>query len=47
MKKAGQQKESKSVVLFVANQAGEYDRHSAEEGGAATFGGADVQICQI
>ena len=42
VKKAGQQKESKSVVLFVANQASEYDRHSAEEGGAATFGGADL-----
>ena len=43
VKKAGQQKESKSVVLFfVANQTGEYDRHSSEEGGAATFGGADL-----
>jgi hypothetical protein len=37
-----QVKESKSVVVFIANQACEYDRHCSEEGGAATYGGADL-----
>ena len=42
MKHPGQVKESKSVVVFIANQACEYDRYCSEEGGAATYGGADL-----
>ena len=42
VKHPGQVKESKSVVVFIANQACEYERYCSEEGGAATYGGADL-----
>ena len=42
VKKPGQTKPSKSVVVFVPVQASEYERNYKDEGGAATFGDADL-----
>ena len=47
VKHPGQVKESKSVVVFIANQSSWYGKHEADAGGAATYGGADLSDIEV
>ena len=40
-------KKAKTVALYVAAQSSEYDRFHSDEGGAATYGGADLTDIKV